>query len=292
MNFLILEDYPFIQLEHLSYLVEKWHRLIGYNEHYDAKNIDAIIINIKNIDSTELDKYPSLKYVCRTWVWLDMIDLAECKKRNIEVINTPWANTNSVCDITIWWIISLMRKTYLSFEWLDDSFNFLWKKVGENTVAIFWFWAIGKWIYTRMKAFWVDSFYIYDPFLTTEQIAEFEFCTKSDDKEFLCKNCDIISLNLPLVKETYHFIWEKEFALFKDDVAIANSARWSIIDEISLIEFLKKNKNAGAYLDVWENEPANPNPKLRELQNCIITPHIWAMTKSAYKRMHEFKIFM
>lgn len=292
MNFLILEDYPFIQPEHLSYLVEKWHRLIGFDKHYDVKDIDAIIINIKNIRGKDLDIYPNLKYVCRTWVWLDMIDLEECKARNIQVINTPGANSDSVADITVWWIIWILRKTYLKFESLNDTFNFLWKEVSQNTVSIFWFGAIGRWIYNRLKAFWVSEFIIYDPFLSSEEISRYEYCKKVSDKNQLISWSDILILTLPLNKETLHFFWKQEFEIMKSDVVIANVARWWIIEEKYLIQFLTKNKQAGAYLDVWGNEPESPNIELQLLENCVMTPHIWAMTKWAYKRMHEFKIFM
>lgn len=289
MNILILEKYPYIQKEYLWYITEKWHNLIEYNNSHSPEDIDAIIINITKINASILDKYSNLKYIFRTWVGLDMVDLGECKKRNIEVVNTPWANADSVADITVWWIIWLLRKTYLHFNSLDDSFNYLWKEVWQNTVWIFWFGMIGKWIYKRLMAFWVKSFYIYDPYIREEDINEFKFCKKIEDKNFILKNSDIISLNLPLLKETVNFIWKVEFELLKNNVTIANSARWWIIEEKYLIEFIKKNKNSGVYLDVWENEPWNPNKELKRLKNCIITPHIWAMTSCAYKRMHTFK---
>ncbi|MDD2870743.1 MAG: NAD(P)-dependent oxidoreductase, partial [Candidatus Gracilibacteria bacterium] len=264
--------------------------LIGFGETCMDDEVDAIIVNIKKVDAVLLDRFVNLKYVCRTGVGLDMVDLDECARRNIKVVNTPGANADSVADICVWGILGLLRKTYLPFVGLQDTFKFKGKEVNQNTIAIFGFGAIGKGIYHRLKAFGATSFLIYDPYLSNEMINSFEYCEKSDDKDYIIKNSDIISLNLPLTKETHHFIGKYEFGLMNNDVIIANVARGAVIDEKCLIEFMRANADAGAYLDVWEDEPLAPSHELRELKNIVITPHIGAMTHGAYKRMHEFVI--
>ncbi len=290
MNILVMEDAPFIELEYLEYIKDAGHSIFKLDDDYDKESIDAIIINIKKVDEGVVSQFPNLKYIFRTGVGLDMIDHDICRMRDIKVRNTPWANADSVADISVWWIIGLLRNTYLKFDSLLDSFNFKWKEVSQNTVAIFWFGAIGKWIYNRLLWFWVKEFLIYDPFLSKEHIEEYKYCKKVEDKNELLKNSDVICLNLPLVKETFHFIWKSEFELLKKDVIISNVSRWHIIDEKYLAKFLSENKHAWAYLDVWEDEPEAPNRNLLELENCVITPHIWAMTTEAYKRMHRFEM--
>lgn len=289
MKFLVLEDYPFICRKHLDYLEKKWHTIVNYWEDYDSLEIDAIIVNIKNIDSSVLDKFPNLQYVCRKWVWLDMIDLDECKNRWIKVLNTPIANFSSVSDITVWWIISLLRKTYKNFETLEDRSKFLWKELSEVKVWILWFGNIWRSVYSKLKWFQVKEFEIYDPFCDKENIEQNVNCKKIDDTKSIYKDCDVIIFTLPLFPETKHILWWDDFELLKNDAIVVNVSRWWIVDENWLVKFLKNNSDAWAFVDVWENEPNPPRADLKELENCIITPHIGAMTKKAYKNMHYFK---
>ena len=289
MIFLILEDYPFIHIEYLDYLKNKGHNIIKFWEKYNPENIDATISNIKVINWKFLDKFLNLKYVCRTWVWLDMINLEECKARWITVINTPLANFSSVSDITVWWIIWLLRKAYLNFETLDDGFNFYWRELSEIKVWILWFGNIWRHVYNKLNSFWVKWFEIYDPFYDKENIEQNNGCTKIENIKEIYKNCDVIIFTLPLFPETKHILWGDDYNLLKKDAIIVNVSRWWIVDENWLVDFLKNNSKSWAYLDVWETEPNPPRVDLKELKNCIITPHIWAMTSKAYERMHYFK---
>jgi D-3-phosphoglycerate dehydrogenase len=289
MNFLLLEKYPFIDIKYLDYLISRGHNIIKNWDVYDYNSIDATISNIKIIDSAVLNQFPNLKYVCRTWVWLDMIDLEAAKIRWIKVINTPLANFSSVSDIAIWGIIWLLRKTYLDFKTLDDGFKFFGRELSEVKVWILWFWNIWREIYFKLKWFWVNSFEIYDPFCDKETIEQNEKCKKINSNKNIYKNCNVIIFTLPLFPETKHILWWKDFNLLKNDTILVNISRWWILDEDWLVKFLKENPESWAYLDVREDEPNAPRKDLKELINCIITPHIWAMTNKAYKNMHYFK---
>jgi D-3-phosphoglycerate dehydrogenase len=101
MKILLLESYPEIKKEYLKYL-EKKHQIFELDDDFNPEEIDVIIIRSKTkVDKNLLDKYPNLKYVARVGVGLDKIDLQECKKRNIKVLNTPGANADSVADLVL-----------------------------------------------------------------------------------------------------------------------------------------------------------------------------------------------
>jgi len=85
---------------------------------------------------------------------------------------------------------------------------------------------------------------------------------------------DFVALTLPLTEETFHLIGEKEFSLMRSTSYIINTSRGKIIDEKALIEALENKRIAGAGLDVFEEEPLNPNSRLYDLENVMITPHI------------------
>ena len=255
-------------------------------------NVEIIIIRSKIIvDSNLLDSYPNLKFIARVGVWLDKINLEECKKRWIKVLNTPWANADSVADLVLAGTLNLARKLNKEFSWIENRFDYLWNNIWEKSVWIIGFWNIWKKIYNRFKAFWVKKFYIFDPFLEKSDVEKNEFCEFLEKKENLFSKSDVISFHIPLLNSTKNFLWEKEFKLLKKDVILINTSRWGIIDENILINFLKENTKSWFFADVWEeeNELKNPKKELLELTNSIITPHIWAMTKESERNMHFFK---
>jgi len=290
MNIKLLEDYPEIKIEYLEYL-KKENKFFWFNDICNNEKIEAIIIRswIK-VDRKLLSEYSNLKFVCRIWVWLENIDLKECEKRNIKVLNTPWANANSVADLVIGGLLNLSRRLNIWYEWIENRFAYMWNEIAWKTVSIVWFWNIWKKVYSRLKGFWVKNFLIYDPFIGAKDIEEYELCKKIEDKKELFKEADIISFHLPLLDSTRNFLWQKEIKILKKDVTIINTSRGWIINENKLIDFLIKYPNTIFYADVWEEEPNDPKMELLELENVLITPHIWAMTFEAEERMHYFEL--
>ncbi len=296
MKILLLEKYPEIKREYLGYL-EKNNQIFEIWDNYKNDEIEVIIIRSKiKVDKDLLDKYPSLKFIARVWVGLDKIDLEECKKRNIKVLNTPWANAWAVADLVLAWVLNLARNLNLwmhldtdAEKFIDDRFEYMWFELENKSVWIIGFWNIWRKVYDRFKAFWVKKFFIFDPFLKKEDVEKNEFCEFVFNKEDIFKNSNIITFHIPLVDSTKNFLWKSEIKLLKKDVVLVNTSRWWIINEKVLVHFLRENKNAKFFADVWEEEPQDPKIELLELPNVLITPHIWAMTKEAEEKMHYFK---
>lgn len=290
MNIKLLEEAPEIKIELLEYL-KKGNKIFSLEDICDFEKIDVIIIRSwVKVDRKLLWEYFNLKYVCRVWVWLDNIDLNECKKRNIKVLNTPWANADSVADLVIAGLLNLSRHLGYWYEWIENRFAYMGNEIAWKIVSIVWFWNIWKKVYSRLKWFWVKEFIIYDPFISSQDIAKFDLCRKVEDKKELFKDSDIISFHLPLLDSTRNFLWQKEIKVLKKDVTIINTSRGGIINENKLIDFLTKYPNTFFYADVWEEEPNDPKMGLLELENVLITPHIWAMTFEAEEKMHYFEL--
>lgn len=289
MNFLILENKEEIMQEYLSYLKEAGHSILEFQSNIDLSLVEAIIIRSKiTVNSELLDSYPNLKYVCRVWVGLDKINVYECSNRWIKVLNTPWANSASVADLVLWGILSLLRKTSKKWTSLDDRFQFFGENLENKKIWFIGFGNIAKKVQTRISRFPNNEFFFFDPYIDSD----IWNTKKITDKSWIFANCDIISFHIPLTPETENFLWKDEFSLLKNNAKIINTSRWGIIDENELIKFLSVNPNSGAFLDTWEEEPEKPKQELKELENCIITPHIGAMTEESNKNMHIFKEFI
>jgi D-3-phosphoglycerate dehydrogenase len=240
------------------------------------------------VDKKVLDRYKKLKVVAKLWVWIDNIDEKECEKRWIKIINTPWANAHSVSELIIWWILYLKRKLFIEFSWVENRHFYKGTTIKWKTFWIVWFWDIWRSLYEKLKWFWVESFFIFDPFLKKEDIDISDNVTLVKDKKELLKKSDIISISVPLLNSTKNLIWQKEIKLLKKDVMLINTSRWWIINENKWLEFLHENPESSYIADVWEEEPDDPKMDFLDMENVLITPHIWSMTVEAEEKMHKF----
>ena len=289
MKILLKENHPEIKKEYLKYL-EKNNELFSMEDKFKDNEIDAVIIRSQTeVHSDFLNKYTSLKYIARVGVGLDKVDLEECKKRNITVLNTPFANMDSVADLVLTWVLNLSRNLNLWFSGIENRFSYMWNEIWTKSVWIIGFWNIWKKVRERFLGFGVKQFYVFDPFLKKEDVEKNKYCKYIENKNDIFKLSDIITFHIPLLPATKDFLWTEQIQLLKKDVTIVNTSRGWIINETELIKFLKENKSANFFADVWEEEPSNPKKELLELKNALITPHIWAMTKQAEEKMHFFK---
>ena len=124
----------------------------------------------------------------------------------------------------------------------------------------------------------------YDPFLTKEQIEELGYEYYGDYEELL-KDCDVISIHVPLTKDTENMIAAKQLKEMKNTAIIVNCSRGGIVNEADLIEALNNGEIAGAGLDVFVGEELHPGNPLLGAKNLIFSPHSAAQTREAVINM-------
>jgi D-3-phosphoglycerate dehydrogenase len=112
----------------------------------------------------------------------------------------------------------------------------------------------------------------YDPFVSADAMAQYGAQAASLD--MVMAEADFISVNCPLTKDTRHLIGEKELRRMKPKTLLINTSRGPVIDEPALIHALTEGWLAGAGLDVFEQEPIDPNNPLLKMNNVVLTPHI------------------
>ena len=108
------------------------------------------------------------------------------------------------------------------------------------------------------------------------------------DVDQLIRECDYVSVHLPAMPSTRHFINAYRIALMKPTAVLVNTARGTVLDEAALYDALAAGKLGGAALDVFEEEPYRPaaaDKDLRTLSNVVLTPHIGSNTREANQRM-------
>ena len=251
----------------------------------------ALIVRNKTLVTRELiENAPNLTCVGRLGVGLDNIDLNACEEQNITVYPALGANSHSVAEYVICASMLLLRKAYfkknemIAGNWPRQESS--GSEVYGKTLGLIGFGDIAQ--KTRDLALGLGIKTVaYDPYLDKDSNVWKE--TKNLLLDNLLSISDIISLHIPLTKETKNLIDEKKLRLIKNSSVIINTSRGGIIDENSLAKLLKENKIGGAALDVFNKEPINKvnAKKFEGLDNIILTPHIGGVTKESNERVSK-----
>ena len=275
-----------------------------YNVYYDSSlaedsnslvklinKMKALIVRNKTLVTRELiENAPNLTCVGRLGVGLDNIDLNACEEHNITVYPALGANSHSVAEYVICASMLLLRKAYfkknemIAGNWPRQESS--GSEVYGKTLGLIGFGDIAQ--KTRDLALGLGMKTVaYDPYSDKDSNVWKE--TKNLDLDNLLSISDIISLHIPLSKETKNLIDEKKLRLIKNSSVIINAARGGVIDENQLAKLLKENKIGGAALDVFNEEPVNKDcaKKFEGINNLILTPHIGGVTKESNERVSE-----
>lgn len=253
----------------------------------EVSDTEILIVRSKTIvDKDILLAGKKLKVIIRAGVGTDNIDVETAKEKNIQVLNTPEAPTESVAELTIVLILSLLRNIPYADsktknkEWLKEKL--IGKELHGKTLGIIGFGRIGSLVAKLAKAFGAEIL-VYDKEPKDKYLAETN--AKQVSLEFLLKNSHIITIQCTLTPETQNMISTAQFKQMKQGAYLINTARGQVVNELALYTALKEGKLAGAALDVyWEKTPFNS--KLMELKDKIIfTPHIGANTEEAQERI-------
>ena len=252
--------------------------------------VEAVIVRTFKMTPAVIDQMPKLKIIAKHGVGVDNIDIPYAKSKGIRVTNTPAANMNSVAELAIGLAFACARKITQShlaslagLERNQPMYLSGYEFAGKN-LALVGLGKIGMSVGKKMRDAFEMKVMVYDPFATAEQCSALGF-TKTESLGELCSQGDIISISVPLTKETENMISSHQFSLMKETAILINTARGGIVNEDALYEALKNRKIFGAALDVFVEEPISKDHPLLTCDNFIATPHNGANTRDALIRM-------
>lgn len=242
-----------------------------------------------NIDAEVMNKAKNLKIIANYAVGYNNIDVNEATKRKIPVTNTPGVLTETTADLAFALLMSIARRIVESDKYLREGkfkgwspMLFLGSDVYGKTLGIIGFGRIGQAVAKRALGFDMKVLYYDTVHAPVEVEQKYNATFKPLDE--LLKESDYISIHVPLVKETYHLISDREFSLMKPTAYLINTSRGPVVDEKALVRALKEKKIAGAALDVFENEP-EVEPELIDMPNTVLVPHIGSATVETRTKM-------
>ena len=249
----------------------------------------AIILLTDRIDEEVLSKCSELKIVSNVAVGYNNIDVEACTRRGVMVTNTPGVLDDTTADLTWALLLATARRIVESDQYLRSSqwkgwglMQFLGYDVHHKVIGICGLGRIGQRVARRAKGF--DMRILYTDIIRAAPSLEEELGARFVDKKTLLSQSDFITLHVPLMPETTHYISTADFALMKPSAILINASRGPVVDEKALVQALKEGRIAGAGLDVYEKEP-EVEPGLLEMKNVVLTPHIASASHESRLKM-------
>ncbi len=251
----------------------------------------AIIVRNKTlITKILINKASSLSCVGRLGVGLDNIDLVACQENNVTVYPATGANSNSVAEYVICSAMLLLRRAFqkniemISGVWPRQESSGL--EVRGKTIGLIGYGEIAQRTSVIAKSLGMKVV-AFDPYINAS--SDLWRDTEKLSLDNLLRVSDVISLHIPLNKETNNLLDENKLSLVKPSAVLINSARGGILDENALAKALKENRIRGAALDVFSEEPLSEEKakKFSQLNNIILTPHIAGITEESNERVSQ-----
>ena len=254
-----------------------------------VRALDGVHVFVTEVDQVKgyvLKKTPDLKVIACCRGDPVNVDVEAATDHGIMVLNTPGRNADGVADLTVLFMLALLRHFLplaamlrqpgdgmekLARAFYDYRGAELWGK----TVGLVGLGAVGRGVARRLHPFGA-RIVAYDPYVSPEVADEVGADLVGLDE--LLGASDIVSLHAPLNEETEGMIGEAEFQRMKPGAYFINTARAGLTDEAALYRALKNGHLAGAALDVFVEEPPPPDHPLLTLPNVIATPHVGGNT--------------
>ncbi len=270
-------------------------QLLGNYQMYDRTTLDqleeragdaeVLITNKFVIDHNSLAKLHKVQYVVVAATGYNNIDIKAVGERGIKVSNVRSYSTTSVVQQAFASLLSLLNRPAHYFEAVRQSrwencndfcfYDHSIRELSDLTLGIIGPGQIGK------KMAEVGHALGMKVLLYSRKDTSLPYAETSHLLPHVLASSDVISLHVPLSKDTREMINADSLALMKTNAILINTGRGGLIHEGELADHLKANTAFTAILDVLTTEPPQANHPLIDLPNCYITPHIaWASARA------------
>jgi glyoxylate reductase len=233
-----------------------------------------------------------LKLIASYGAGVDHIDVQTARQRGILVSNTPGVVTDDTADMTMALILAVTRRIPEGLALMQSGDWNGWAptammggRIAGRRLGILGMGRIGQAVARRARAFGMQVHYNNRRRLRPEVEDQLD-ATWWESLDQMVARMDIISVNCPHTPATFHLMNARRLKLMKKDAVIVNTARGGVIDENALTRMLRSGDIAGAGLDVYENG-TDVNPRLRELKNVVLLPHMGSATLEGRIEMGE-----
>jgi len=258
-------------------------------ELYEKFGSADVVILATKLPREAIAAAPRLKLVLHQGVgYQDTVDIAEMKARKIRLALTPNGTITGVAEHTV----MLMLAVYKHLSFVDaelrrgnfhvQSMRPVSRHLKGRVIGYVGMGAIAQTVAELLRGFGTTGLYV-DPHFPLTSAREHELGVTRADLDTVLRNCDVLTLHVPLTSTTKHLIGSEAIGKMRPGSILINTARGGIVDEIALNAALESGHLLGAGLDVYEQEPVVPGNVLGQRPNVVLTPHIAAGTADALR---------
>ena len=246
--------------------------------------ISAIIAGGENFNANVLSSLPEMRVIARAGVGFDRVDVPAATERTIAVTITPTANHEAVAEQALTLLLAVAKgivrgdAAVRGGEWPKRPL----KPVRGRTLGILGLGRIGRSMAVRAAGVGMKV-------IATETYPDLEFVRANNielvDLDTLLARSDYVTLHCPLNEETFHLFDRTAFAKMKRGAVLVNTARGPLVVESDLHDALESGQLGAAGLDVFEQEPPDPQNPLFKLSNVVLSPHAAGADDDSVERM-------
>ncbi|GAB5448719.1 2-hydroxyacid dehydrogenase [Gymnodinialimonas sp.] len=233
-----------------------------------------------------------LKLIANYGAGVDHVDVSTARQRGVLVSNTPGVMTDDTADMVMALILGVLRRVPEGMAVMQEGnwagwapTAFMGGRVGGKRLGILGMGRIGQAVAKRAGAFGMQVHY-HNRRRLHEDIEGALEATYWESLDQMIARMDVVSVNCPHTPSTFHLMNARRLKLMKPEAVIVNTSRGEVIDENALTRMLRGGEIAGAGLDVFE-KGREVNPRLRELSNAVLLPHMGSATREGRAEMGE-----
>ena len=267
------------------------------------RDADIVLTNMAAFNAEVINGLENVKVLLRHGIGYDKVDVDAATGSGIIFANEASASSDDVAEHAIMLILETFRKRKLqdkvlkrwiyTREWSSEEIYPMHRMKGK-TLGIIGCGNIGSLVLKKMRGFEMKIL-VSDPYLSKERYKELGI--KHVPFDDILREADILTIHVPVTKETRGMFHMEKFRLMKKSAVIVNTARGPILNTDDLITAVKEGVINSAGIDVYETEPPHPDSEIITMDKIILTPHIaWYSEEGGwdirYMIMDDVKAFL
>ena len=257
----------------------------------EAKNVEGLLVQKAAVTRDLLSQVPQLKIISNTAVGYDSFDLEAMEEYGVLGTHTPFVLDETVADLVFALMLSAARRipelnNYVkqgNWNQQTRAEQLFGTDVHHATLGIVGMGRIGEKI-ARRAVFGFEMNVLYNATTPKPELDE-KYGMVYSDLDSLLEKSDFVVLIVPLTASTRKLIGAEQFRRMKSSAILINASRGAVVDEQALIEALETKEIQGAALDVFEQEPTDPNNPLLKMEQVVAVPHIGSATAKTREAM-------
>ncbi len=246
-----------------------------------VKGFDALLVLAPRVTAATLDGADRLTVVARFGVGYDNVDVEACTRRGVLLTITPDGVRRPVAVAVLTLVLALSHKLLIkdrltrAGRWAE-KLDHMGTGVTGRTLGVIGLGNIGREVFALARPFGMRHLAC-DPYAASAEAG-----VELVDLQTLLRASDFVCVCCALTPETHHLINAERLALMKPTACLINVARGPIVDQQALTAALRERRIQGAGLDVFEQEPIDPNDPILTLENVIVSPHAICWTDECF----------